>query len=307
MTHEGWQPRRGAAGVFGGAERIRLVSMLLTLVILGFFIFRESRKAPKQDDQARVPAVAGWTETIVNAPSDLDEAERMRFQNESEALTDRATNHSIEMPAYWRLMQWSRAQSMKDLQSRARRDVLFTQLWETPAEFRGDLIELKVQIRRSLSHAAPENSAGLKNVYEVWGTTVDSQSFPYVLVTAELPPGFPLGGDIDEDVVFAGYFLKILQYEAHDKRRGAPLLIGRVHWSQRNQVPRAPTSSSWGWVTTAVVLLGVALCARLGWQLLRPRPRRVAVSHEGVRAQDDAEEWLRDSTADVADDDRRRE
>ena len=45
---------------------------------------------------------------------------------------------------------------------------------------------------------------------------------PYACVFEEAPPGFPIGTDVSERVVFNGYFLKIMKYQAADVSRGAP-------------------------------------------------------------------------------------
>ena len=44
------------------------------------------------------------------------------------------------------------------------------------------------------------------------------------------PAGFPIGANVSERVVFNGYFLKLMKYQAGDTTRGAPLLVGRIGW-----------------------------------------------------------------------------
>ena len=58
-------------------------------------------------------------------------------------------------------------------------------------------------------------------------------------VFEDVPEGFPAGGDVSERVVFNGYFLKLMSYQAGDVPRAAPLLIGRLGWS-----PSAPASEN---------------------------------------------------------------
>ena len=53
---------------------------------------------------------------------------------------------------------------------------------------------------------------------------------PYVCVFEDAPEGFPIGPNVSERVVFNGYFLKIMKYQAADTARGAPVLVGRIGW-----------------------------------------------------------------------------
>jgi hypothetical protein len=173
-----------------------------------------------------------WTETIVPGPNDTDPAEVAAAAEEFQALTQRQAIAAEEMPAYWRLMRWSRSASFDELARRARHDVFFTHLWEQPDKYFGKLIELRLHLKRVLPHDAPENSAGVKTVYEAWGWTEDSKSFPYVLVFSELPPNMPIGAEIHEEATFVGYFFKQLPYQAYDVHRAAPVLIGRMRWRE---------------------------------------------------------------------------
>jgi hypothetical protein len=106
--------------------------------------------------------------------------------------------------------------------------VLFTQLWEQPDQYRGERLQLRLHIKRALSHEAPANPADVKRVYEAWGWTEESRSFPYLVVFSELPPQMTLGPDIQEEAVFVGYFLKLMSYQAYDAPRAAPLLVGQL-------------------------------------------------------------------------------
>ncbi len=63
-------------------------------------------------------------------------------------------------------------------------------------KYRGELLHMRLHIRRALMHEAPTNKAGLKQVYELWGWTEESKSFPYVVLCSELPPGITLGAEV---------------------------------------------------------------------------------------------------------------
>ena len=72
-------------------------------------------------------------------------------------------------------------------------------------------------------------------LYEAWVVTPDARKYPYTCVFEEPPAGFPIGTDLSERVVFNGYFLKIMKYQAGDVARGAPVLVGKLGWDPRRR------------------------------------------------------------------------
>ncbi|MES2793460.1 MAG: hypothetical protein V4719_27860 [Planctomycetota bacterium] len=177
-----------------------------------------------KDRKRRAPA----KEVIVPGPNDLDPDAVKDFQRRKELLSDRTELRPREMMLYWDLMKWSRTESLQTQEKRAAKDVAFSQIWEQPDQYRGKLIRLRMHVRRVLHYTAPENPLGIKDAYEAWGWTDDSKSYPYVVVFSELPPGLPVGTDVRGEIVFVGYFLKIMTFKAFDVARGSPLLIGRA-------------------------------------------------------------------------------
>ncbi|HEX3658398.1 MAG TPA: hypothetical protein VHV55_21590 [Pirellulales bacterium] len=170
----------------------------------------------------------------LEGPLDADPEERDAAKEQFQALSDKEDLAAVDMPAYWRLMRWSRNQSFNELQKRAKRggvDVMFTHFAQEPEKHRGELVQLKLRVVRVVRFDAPENPAGMKQTFEAWGVTDnDSLSNPYVVVFSEKPPELPLGAKVEEDAMFVGYFLKDISYEAYNTRRFAPLLIGRLRW-----------------------------------------------------------------------------
>jgi hypothetical protein len=166
------------------------------------------------------------------------------------------------MPAYWRLLGWAQAQSFKDLEQRSLRDVPLTKLHEQPEKYRGQPIRLRLNVKRILDFDAPQNSVGVKKVYEAWGWTNDSKARPYVVVFSELPAGVKVGTDVDYEVLFAGYFLKWMQYETFKgQKQTAPLLLGRL--KPFLVAAAAPRRSAWS-IWDAVLLVGGALIIAVG-------------------------------------------
>jgi hypothetical protein len=258
----------------------RLMSMILMLAVLAAMFYQARKPSTWQWLAGNEPPAAGEAsqtapgdsiveETVVPGPTDEDEFESAESRTLFEAVADRAPISPTDMPAYWRCMKWARAQPLAALEIRAQKNVRYGQLWEQPDEYRGKLIGLRLHVRRILDYEAPQNSAGVDRVYEIWGATEESKSHPYVVLVSGLPPGMAPGSDLKGDAVFAGYFLKLLSYsDALATHRAAPLLIGRI------QPVAAPARRSTGngsslvfWTACGALVLVLAL--RM-WMRFRP-------------------------------------
>jgi len=287
--------RGGSGNLFRGYELTRLVAGILVLGIVGLFYFQA--RNPKmwtgvaQDDtplleaeaegtSRQVPAEAApavkdgappvWQETVVPIPDSdgaADPAEQEAFREEAQAIVDKKALSAEEMASYWRLVRWARAESTPDLEKRARRDLLFTHLFQDPAKYRGELIRLRLHVKRVLQHTdVPKNSADTKELYEAWGVTDDSQSFPYCVVFTDKPPQLKMGPVVFEEATFVGFFHKQMLYQdPEEKSRVAPLLIGRLTWIE-NPVDKAyaeQASATW-WIFAGVFGL-VAIVVGTQW------------------------------------------
>src|SRR5262245_18103730 len=107
---------------------MRLGSAIVALLILGM-IYSRARDprtwrwlAPEDGAPpvAAVPAQAGQAgqpatppvapaEVVVSGPTDLDEADSQEVQTQFDAISDKRELAREDMPAYWRLMRWTRA------------------------------------------------------------------------------------------------------------------------------------------------------------------------------------------------------
>ncbi len=112
----------------------------------------------------------------------------------------------------------------------ARRDVVLAHLWQNPQLYRGIPIHLLGTANRVLRY--PSKLAKTGWLYEAWVITPETTRLPYVCVFEDVPEGFPIGPNVSERVVFNGYFLKIMKYQAADVTRGAPVLVGRIGWER---------------------------------------------------------------------------
>lgn len=204
---------------------------------------------------------AAPSEPVVSGSTDQNEAEAASARGLFEAVSDRSPLAKIEMPAYWRCLKWARAQSFADLDRRALRGVIFTQFWEQPDKYRGKLVRLRLHIRRMLTWEASDNPAGVSRVYEAWGWTDDSKSFPYVVVLTDVPKNIPLGDNIQQEGLFVGYFLKTMAYTAFNKNRSSPLLLGRMKWLD-SAPPAHPIMGHNDWIW--IGLVGALVAAVIG-------------------------------------------
>ena len=140
------------------------MSMLMLLVIVGTLIVR-TRDASMwrwaasvaDDEPVAAPATTAddgdrFVETLVTGPNDQQPFEHSQAEYQFQAITDKAPNNPEDMPSYWRLMRWSKTESFDDLWARAAKDRYFTHLGQTPEKHRGELIAMKVSLRRAVRH-----------------------------------------------------------------------------------------------------------------------------------------------------------
>ncbi len=257
--------RRYTARPYGGSvSGTRLLSMLMAILVLGMLYNRlkdpHTWRAFADDKEPAAAQVVAETpselENIVAGPNDLDEDEVASVQDLFEMVTDKTPLKPQDMHAYWRLMDWSHTQPFAELEKRSHQDIAFTQLFDQPEKYRGKPIRLRMHVRRILESDAPKDQPSVDKVYEAWGWTDESRSFPYVVVFKDLPPGLPIGTDIRTEIVFAGYFLKVMSYKAFDNNRGAPLLVGRAKLI--STPPPPPPSKTDPWIIP-IVLFGSIL------------------------------------------------
>ena len=237
--------RRSAlpTSLFPGGEHRRLLSLVLALLVLGM-MYRYARDPntwrwlaplPEEKPAAEPRPAAGKADAqkkldqpALEGPTDLTAGEMQEAKRLFQALSDKQPLSAMEMPTYWKLMRWSRAQTFAQMEARAQKEVFITRYYEEPEKHRGKLIRLRVHVKRILDYDAPENKLGVKKAYEFWGWTDESKSYPYVLVTDQLPDGWKVGADVRFEGVFVGYFMKSMGYVAFQKNRSAPLLIGKI-------------------------------------------------------------------------------
>lgn len=237
-----------------------------------------------------LPASSDASSTQVATPKNPEEWARAEI--DFQLIEDKKVLEYFDMPAYWRLLNWTQTQSMSELAQQSDKDVTFTDFVQRPDEMRGKLCRLKLHMLRSKRYEAGKNPHGFEWLYEVWGYTNDSNPYPYCIVFSDWPKGMPLGNDLAEEATVDAYFLKLMKYEAHDsKLRMAPVLLGRLVWHPNPlRTPRKSTFDYWNLILIAGAI-GMVILGFKVYRIVFPAP---ALPEIRVSAVDPAttEDWL---------------
>ena len=252
---------RDQGRMFQGNELPRML-LLMTVAVAGW--------AALWYYASRTPPEPAEPQLALNGPPAAIVADA---SPEFETVSDKTPIAFRDMSAYKKLLIQARDAAPLDLAAKARRDVFFTHLWDTPKEFRGVPIHIVGTARKILYYKSNLSASGW--LYEAWVITPESQNHPYVCVFEAPPKGLPIGQDVSERISFNGYFMKLMKYESEKTPRAAPLLIGRIGWTPRRAAALSPNYSVY-WFAGALVLMALITLARWSTTLRRaftPKPR----------------------------------
>jgi hypothetical protein len=294
--------RRNRLRPFGQTVRpTRIVSLLLGVAVLWMvyerfkdpatwrFLTNENQVAPVVGQLPGNEDKPKNEEIVVPGPNDLDGDEVLDAAEKFELVMDKQELKGREMPAYWTLINWSRSQSTEQLEKRARRDVLMANLYHDAEKHRGKHpIYLRLHIVRALDATRTPNPAGVSRIIEAWGTTDESRGNPYCILLPDPPADLPIGHNISAEMVFSGYFLKLIKHDmVGDKPRAvplfraSPLLIGRGRLLSVPSLAKKEADPSFIYVfigVTMACLLGI-----VGFLFFRTRkPVALRRSEEGA-------------------------
>ncbi|RUL87613.1 hypothetical protein [Tautonia sociabilis] len=229
---------------------------LATLLVLVVAIAAQGRR---HEDHPPAPAPAEGVGALPPLPPP-DDSPAFR------AIRDETPVRFAETAAYAELLDRVRRTPPERLREQARTEVVFSDLLARPDRYRGLPIRLQGTARRILPlEDLPQSLAPHGRLYEAWTFTGDSRGYPYVLVFEDAPEGLPAGDDVRAFVVFHGYFFKLLAYNAADKPRKAPMLIGRIEYIPDEAgapVPPGLGGSRPVWLLAPIALLVAYLFAR---------------------------------------------
>jgi hypothetical protein len=234
------------SGFFQGSELPRLFFLTVVLIAGWGLVWHFFHKLP---EPAEPPANANAN------PEPIVPDRSIEF----ETVKDRAPLEFRDNAAYDLLLMRARARAPEELAAVARRDLVLANLWQNPEQYRGVPIHLLGAAMRVLRYPSKLSKNGW--LYEAWVMTPETSRLPYVCVFEEAPEGFPIGHDVNERVVFNGYFLKIMKYQAADVARGAPVLVGRIGWAPHAGSSAGGTNPTLFW---SLVILGGLFVISLG-------------------------------------------
>lgn len=171
----------------------------------------------------------------------------------------------------------------------------FVDVFQHPQEYRGQPVVMHGYFRKLIQSDAGPNDLQIDQIYEGWFYNDDSQGNPAVVVFTRKPEGLPLGGDITEEVRFAGYFLKMYGYQAQDTTRKAPLFVaGEVQWYPSRAANERPAMPIWIYVVLTAFAVATVWAI---WTASRPRSSSLSRINSSGRNFDEfpPQEFLGDS------------
>jgi hypothetical protein len=239
---------------FRGSELPRLLFLAAVMVVGWGVVWNYAQRLNHAAEQELV--VKGKPEPVV-----ADESV------EFETVTDRTPMGFRDNAAYALLLERARGRTANEIAAVARRDVLLTHLWESPKLYRGVPIHILGSALRVLRFPSKLSKNGW--LYEAWVMTPENRRAPYVCVFEDAPEGFPIGHNVSERVVFNGYFLKFMVYQASDTVSRAPVLVGRIGWQPGEPVAKQGDNSMLRWTLIILGVMFFASLARWVFQLRR--------------------------------------
>jgi hypothetical protein len=269
---------------FRGSELPRLLFLAAVMIVGWAVAWNYAQKLNHAAEQE--VKVAGKPEAVVPDKS-----------IEFETVTDKTRIGFRDNAAYSMLLERARGRTANELAAVARRDVLLPHLWQKPELYRGVPVHLLGTALRVLRYPSKLSPKGW--LYEAWIISPETTRLPYVCVFEDAPEGFPIGANVSERVVFNGYFLKIMKYDAADVSRGAPVLVGRIGWQPGEPAAKPAENSTLRWTLIILGVMFFASLARWAFQLRRflsPQSRLLVTSTKPLNEEIDPEgldAWVR--------------
>jgi hypothetical protein len=242
------------AEFFRGSELSRLL-ILASIMVAGWVLFWNfTQKRPPLTE----PPI-----TATEKPEPVVADRSMEF----ETVTDRTPMSFRDNAGYALLLTRAREKTPEELAALSRRDVVLAHLWKNPDLYRGVPIHLLGTALRVLRYESKLSKTGW--LYEAWIVTPDDSKFPFCCIFEKAPTGLPIGGNISERVVFNGYFLKLMKYQAGDVARGTPVLVGRIGWDAPTSTPADDTNNRLKWSLWVICAMFFVSLGRWIFQLQR--------------------------------------
>lgn len=132
-----------------------------------------------------------------------------------------------ESQAFYRILAHIRDLSRTVLEAAARTDVQYLNLMQEPDQYRGQLIQIRGDLKRLNRFTANDNRYEVDTLYEGWIFTADSGSHPFRVLATNLSPELSPGLDLDIPVTVEGYFFKKEGYDSPGGLQLAPVILAK--------------------------------------------------------------------------------
>ena len=235
--------RRRPPDYFSGPQQLRLLALVFCLGLV-VVAMGEARKPSRWRWLWHLGAAAG---TAGNQPHraaasaggpirQMGGPGRGRLPNVDPSLLavieDNALFRRRERPAWFHLLQILRDHDREEIERASVGPVGFGQLWEQPQRYRGRVVTVAGQVRRTLFVRAPDNASGIHGYHQVVLRPAGGPDRPIVIYALDLPPGFPSGDALHEPVAVTGFFFKNCAFPTADDVHSYPTLLAKsLAWS----------------------------------------------------------------------------
>ena len=250
----------------------RIVCLLLTLILSlsgtrGFgqeFSFGQPEVFPAPEAQVSVDSIKPWLESIplkTRRPGITADENELYYQvlafarDSDRASVGKSASNFLE----------ERRENSKYSKLPAKEFPVYVDLYLNPEAYHGRPITVTGHVQRCVASPAGKNIHGIEQLYEMWLFTDDSQANPTVIISTEVPKGFPIGEQSIDHVTATGYVYRLYTYEARDKGRFAPILMANsVSWKPATK----QTANGPNWVVifaSGLTLLFISMVIGLYW------------------------------------------
>ncbi len=185
---------------------------------------------------AQRPRDAGRTRPIASGPDTADHAPpvaspREYFPGVDPSRLEPIEDHSLfrrrEREAWFHLIDVLLSQTSEQLRQASEGTVGFAQLYHEPGHYRGRLVTLQGEVRRTEFVDAPKNPSGVKGYHRLTMRLAGGPSRPVVVFSLSIPKGFPQGNDVRESITVTGFFFKNCAYPTQDDVYSFPTLLAK--------------------------------------------------------------------------------
>jgi hypothetical protein len=147
------------------------------------------------------------------------------------AVRDNALFTAAEHEAWFLLLDEVRRTPPQELAQLAVPEVTYGQLVNQPDVYRAQPLQVRGRVLRESVKRAPKNSLGISEYHQLVLAPVGGGDWPVILYCLKLPPGFPRGDGLQEDLVAAGLFFKNWSYPYDGGMGVAPVLVAKtIDW-----------------------------------------------------------------------------